>query len=115
MELINTLYILLLLYQVGCLGRLFHEARKCGWSHQSRWILYRVGAAIAGVMILTSLEFFFGVGVYKNDGLFRFLAILALVCMTLLIRKHLPIILDGMSDNEVGEELNIRKQKKDEK
>ena len=42
-----------------------------------------------------------------DDILMEFIIITGLAAMTVLLISKVPVIIDGMSDAEVGEELNI--------
>lgn len=103
----NLCYFLMIIAQMACLCKLGREADTCGWSRQARWIAWRVGGVILTVFLMTV---FFLMNGSHNDILLEYIIILGLAAMTILLVSKLPAILDGMSDEEVGEDLNIRKE-----
>lgn len=103
----NLCYFLMIIAQLACLCKVGREADACGWSRQARWIAWRIGVVVMAVFFMTV---FFLMNGSHNDILLEYIIILGLAAMTVLLVSKLPAIIDGMSDKEVGEELNIRKE-----
>lgn len=106
MEIERLFYFGMLFTQTYSLSRIISEARACKWSAQARWIAYRTGGVTLGIIIITVLC---GWLLQEKDNFSKWLIITALVAMTVLLATHVPIITKAMSDEEVGENLNIKK------
>ena len=112
MSIDNIFYLCMLLAQAYCLSSIVGEAKACAWSAQSRWIAWRAGSVTFGVMIVTALC---GWIIPEKDKFSEWVIITALVAMTVLLVTSLLSILKGMTDEEVGRDLNLRKESETEK
>lgn len=106
MDIKNIFYVCMLLAQAYSLSRIIGEAKACKWSAQARWIAYRSGGVTLGIIIITILC---GCLLQEKDNFSEWLIITALIAMTVLLATHVPMITKAISDEEVGENLNIKK------
>lgn len=106
MEIERLLYLGMLFTQAYSLSRIIGEAKSCKWSAQARWFAYRTGGVTIGIIIVTVLCGWF---LQEKDKISEWLIIIALVAMTILLATRIPMITAAMSDDEVGENLNIKK------
>lgn len=104
MELKDYIYTIVIISHIWMMVRIRMEATTCGWSRQARWISLRFSAVTLSVFLLaiagwTILE--------QNDNALEFVMGLGICSMTLILYLHLPDILAAMSDERIGENLNI--------
>ena len=104
MDVKHLIYTMMIIVQITALSRFVYEAKACSWSKQARWIAWRTGGVLAAVLLLT---IYFFCGAVYDDILMEFIIITGLAAMTVLLISKVPVIINGMSDAEVGEELNI--------
>lgn len=105
MDIELLIYIGMLLTQAYSLSRIIGEAKACKWSVQARWIAYRTGGVIIGIIIVTALCGWF---LQEKENFSEWLIIIALGAMTILLVTHISMIITAMSDEEVGDNLNIK-------
>lgn len=108
MDLKTFIYIVLLVLQLLMLIRLWIEANWCDWSPQSKWIARRVSMVIFSIACMTAVS---GWGMESVDNLMDWILGCGMAALTIATCLHFPDILSGMSDKEVGENLNIRMKK----
>lgn len=106
MDIKDWIYMAMVIVQLLILARVRQKGRNCGWTRQARWIGTRIIFVTVAVCLLTivSWNFLFTGG----DTILDWMMTVGMINMTILIVFHLPAILDAMTNEKVGEELNIR-------
>lgn len=106
MDFKDIIYIILIAMQLVLLCRVWIEASYCNWSAQSKWINKRMTLVIVAVMAFTIMAGWF---LENDDELMEWGLGTGVASMTMVIAIYLPGIIKSMSDEDVAEELNIRK------
>ena len=101
------IFMCMMFAQIYCIVCILREAKACAWSAQSKWIAWRACGVVFGVMVATVCC---GWIVPEKDVFSSCIIIIALMSMTALLVFNLPSILHGMTDEKVGEELNLHKE-----
>lgn len=104
MEIKDYIYTAIVIVHLVMLFRIRWEAAACDWSRQARWLSSRFSAIILAVFLLAIAAW--TIFEHKDETL-EFLMGLSICSMTVILYIQLPDVLAAMSDESVGEDVDI--------